>query len=61
MIERRKVINIPEFYVGSILAVTMADPHANGKSNRFVGICIDRSGSGLGATFALRNVIDGQG
>ncbi|KAM3930299.1 large ribosomal subunit protein bL19m [Leptodactylus fuscus] len=61
MIERRKVLNIPEFYVGSIVAVTMADPHANKKSNRFVGLCIERSGHGLGGTFLLRNVIDGQG
>uniref|UniRef100_W5LY74 Large ribosomal subunit protein bL19m n=1 Tax=Lepisosteus oculatus TaxID=7918 RepID=W5LY74_LEPOC len=61
MIARRKVLNIPEFYAGSILAVTMADPYANGKINRFVGICIQRSGKGLGATFVLRNIIDGQG
>ncbi|XP_076021367.1 large ribosomal subunit protein bL19m [Genypterus blacodes] len=61
MIRRRKVLNIPEFYVGSILAVTMADPHASGKANRFVGICINRGGKGLGATFVLRNIIDNQG
>ncbi|XP_075057452.1 large ribosomal subunit protein bL19m [Mixophyes fleayi] len=61
MIERRKVLSIPEFYVGSILAVTMSDPHASGKPNRFVGLCIQRSGKGLGATFLLRNIIDGQG
>ncbi|XP_040920455.1 39S ribosomal protein L19, mitochondrial [Toxotes jaculatrix] len=61
MIRRRKVLNIPEFYVGSILAVTMADPNASGKTNRFVGICIQRGGKGLGATFILRNVIDSQG
>lgn len=61
MIQRRKVLNIPEFYVGSILSVTMLDPHAAGKTNRFVGICIQRSGKGLGATFTLRNVVDGQG
>ncbi|XP_053564908.1 39S ribosomal protein L19, mitochondrial [Bombina bombina] len=61
MIERRKMLNIPEFYVGSILAVTMADPYASGKLNKFVGICIQRSGSGLGATFVLRNIIEGQG
>ncbi|KAL4630452.1 39S ribosomal protein L19, mitochondrial [Arapaima gigas] len=61
MVQRRKMLNIPEFYVGSILAVTMSDPYASGKSNRFVGICIQRSGSGLGATFILRNVIEGQG
>merc|ERR1712142_946957 len=31
MIRRRKVLNIPEFYEGCILAVNMADPHASGK------------------------------
>ncbi|KAG8445735.1 hypothetical protein GDO86_010498 [Hymenochirus boettgeri] len=61
MVERRKMVNIPEFYVGSILAVTMSDPYASGKTNRFVGICIQRSGKGLGATFVLRNIIEGQG
>ncbi|XP_049613847.1 large ribosomal subunit protein bL19m isoform X2 [Syngnathus scovelli] len=61
MIRRRSVINLPEFYVGSILAVTMADPNASGKSNRFVGICIQRGGKGLGATFVLRNIINSQG
>nr|XP_055042380.1 39S ribosomal protein L19, mitochondrial [Misgurnus anguillicaudatus] len=61
MIQRRKVLNIPEFYVGSILAVTMSDPHASGNLNRFLGICLQRSGKGLGATFVLRNVVDGQG
>ncbi|KAM9338905.1 large ribosomal subunit protein bL19m [Symphorus nematophorus] len=61
MIHRRKVLSLPEFYVGSILAVTMADPNASGKTNRFVGICIQRGGKGLGATFILRNVIDNQG
>uniref|UniRef100_A0A3Q3WP83 Large ribosomal subunit protein bL19m n=1 Tax=Mola mola TaxID=94237 RepID=A0A3Q3WP83_MOLML len=61
MIRRRKVLGVPEFYVGSILAVTMADPNASGKTNRFVGICIQRGGKGLGATFVLRNIIDNQG
>ncbi|KAK7133130.1 hypothetical protein R3I94_015124 [Phoxinus phoxinus] len=61
MIQRRKVLNIPEFYVGSILAVSMSDPHASGNLNRFVGICTQRSGKGLGATFILRNVVEGQG
>ncbi|XP_029985127.1 large ribosomal subunit protein bL19m [Sphaeramia orbicularis] len=61
MIRRRKVLDIPEFYVGSILAVTMSDPNASGKTSRFVGICIQRGGKGLGATFVLRNIIDNQG
>lgn len=61
MLERRKVLHIPEFYVGSILRVTTADPYASGKTSRFLGICIQRSGKGLGATFILRNTIEGQG
>ncbi|XP_012890110.1 PREDICTED: 39S ribosomal protein L19, mitochondrial [Dipodomys ordii] len=61
MLERRKVLHIPEFYVGSILRVTTADPYANGKTSQFLGICIQRSGVGLGATFILRNTIEGQG
>ncbi|EPY75238.1 39S ribosomal protein L19, mitochondrial [Camelus ferus] len=45
----------------SILRVTTADPYASGKTNQFLGICIQRSGTGLGATFTLRNTIEGQG
>lgn len=37
MIDRRTQIEIPEFYVGSILAVTSSDPHSAGKVSRFVG------------------------
>ncbi|XP_033124607.1 39S ribosomal protein L19, mitochondrial-like isoform X3 [Anneissia japonica] len=58
---RRLVLDIPEFYVGSILAVTTADPYAQGKEKRFVGICLERKGFGLGHTFMLRNVVDGLG
>uniref|UniRef100_A0A2A4K510 Large ribosomal subunit protein bL19m n=1 Tax=Heliothis virescens TaxID=7102 RepID=A0A2A4K510_HELVI len=61
MLKRRNQIDIPEFYVGSILAVTVADPHAQSKTNRFVGICIERKGCGLRAEFTLRNVVDHQG
>ncbi|GFS27452.1 39S ribosomal protein L19, mitochondrial [Elysia marginata] len=61
MLRRRAVIDIPEFYVGSIMAVTVSDPHSPGKTNRFVGICIDRGGRGLQAYFVLRNVVDGLG
>ncbi|XP_026761460.1 39S ribosomal protein L19, mitochondrial [Galleria mellonella] len=61
MLKRRNQIEIPEFYVGSILAVTISDPHAQSKTNRFVGICIERKGSGLRAEFTLRNVVDHQG
>ena len=52
-----------EFYVGSLMAVTVSDscsPHPN-KLSRFVGICIDRGGCGLRAWFIVRNIIEGQG
>ncbi|KAL3076266.1 hypothetical protein niasHS_013537 [Heterodera schachtii] len=61
MFERRMVIDIPEFYVGSVLAVTMSDPNTVSKQHRFVGICIRREKQGLQHTFTLRNVIDGLG
>ncbi|CAH1159708.1 unnamed protein product [Phaedon cochleariae] len=61
MIARRQNIDIPEFYVGSIMAVESSDPHTPGKTHRFVGICIQRGGCGLRAHFTLRNVIDHQG
>jgi len=63
MVTRRDTIEVPEFYVGSYMAVTVSDscsPHPN-KLSRFVGICIDRGGTGLRAWFILRNVVEGQG
>jgi len=63
MIARRDKLEVPEFYVGSSMAVTVSDscsPHPN-KLSRFVGICIDRGGMGLRAWFILRNVVEGQG
>lgn len=61
MLSRRTAIEIPEFYVGSILAVTVSDNSAPGKQNRFVGICIMRNGVGVRHQFTLRNVVDNQG
>ena len=61
MIRRRKQIAIPEFYVGSIMAISIYDPAAVGKIHRFVGICVRRDNYGLKHTFTLRNVIDGLG
>lgn len=61
MVDRRAHIDIPEFYVGSIVAVTSSDPHAPGKVARFLGICIDRDRCGLRSRFILRNVVDHQG
>lgn len=61
MLKRRAHIELPEFYVGSILAVTSSNVHAPVKTTRFLGICIQRQGCGLRATFTLRNMIDNQG
>ncbi|CAD5111133.1 DgyrCDS471 [Dimorphilus gyrociliatus] len=61
MLRRRAVLNIPEFYPGSILAITVSDPYAPGKYNRFVGICIAKNGNGLRTSFTLRNVVDNIG
>lgn len=61
MLERRKAIEIPEFYVGSILAVTVTDKYSETKRTRFVGICIHRTGQLKRANFTLRNIIDGMG
>ncbi|XP_053670622.1 39S ribosomal protein L19, mitochondrial [Anopheles nili] len=61
MLDRRANIDIPEFYVGSVLAVTSSDPHAENKTARFLGVCILREKCGLRARFILRNVIDHQG
>lgn len=61
MVVCRAHIDIPEFYVGSILAVTTSDKHSIGKTTRFVGLCIDRGCAGLRSFFVLRNAIDHQG
>ncbi|XP_076316805.1 mitochondrial ribosomal protein L19 isoform X2 [Tachypleus tridentatus] len=61
MLARRSIIAIPEFYVGSIMAVTVSDPCAPRKQNRFVGICIIREGHGLRSFFTIRNVVNNQG
>ncbi|VDD76880.1 unnamed protein product [Mesocestoides corti] len=58
MMLRRRHLQIPEFYVGSILAATVADKFAPNRRNRFVGICIERNNEGLWSNFTLRNVID---
>jgi len=61
MLERRMNIDIPEFYVGSIVAVTTSEPNLGTRQNRFVGICIRRERPGLLHQFTLRNFIDGLG
>ncbi|KAF8366825.1 mrpl-19, partial [Pristionchus pacificus] len=61
MLERRMQLDVPEFYVGSIVAVTTTAAYLGAKEHRFVGICIRREKPGLLHQFTLRNVIDGQG
>ena len=43
------------------MAVTVADSNSPNKVARFVGICIQRGGSGVRSWFILRNVVDRQG
>lgn len=61
MLARRNVINIPEFYVGSILSITYSEKHSPDQVNKFVGICIKREGCGLRSSVLLRNAINGEG
>uniref|UniRef100_A0A914C5E2 Large ribosomal subunit protein bL19m n=1 Tax=Acrobeloides nanus TaxID=290746 RepID=A0A914C5E2_9BILA len=61
MMERRIILDIPEFYVGSIVAVTLADKYLDSKKRRFLGICIHREKQMLHHTFTLRNIINGLG
>ncbi|CAB4062103.1 RP-L19 [Lepeophtheirus salmonis] len=59
MLRRREVAELPEFYVGSVVSVTVSDQ--NTQLNKFVGIVMDRGGTGLRAWMILRNVVDGEG
>jgi len=59
--KRRAVLKIPEFYVGSIMSVTVADEMSPTKQTKFVGICVEKAEPGLRHRFTLRNVIDDQG
>ncbi|PAV60621.1 hypothetical protein WR25_04565 [Diploscapter pachys] len=61
MMERRMHLDVPEFYVGSIVAVTTSEPSLGSKDHRFVGICIRRMKHGMQHNFTLRNVIEGIG
>ena len=61
MLKRRSVIEIPEFYVGTIMSVTTSNVFSDTKKTKFMGICIQRNGRLLTSNFTLRNVIDGMG
>jgi len=59
---RLQKLDVKDFSVGSTVAVTRADPYIAKGKVRFVGICIAKNHwqNTLGATFTLRNVIDGE-
>jgi len=59
--KRRSAFRIPEFYVGSIMSVTVADDASPTKQTKFVGICIQKCEPGIRHKFTLRNFIDDQG
>ena len=63
MLRRRAVVELPEFYVGTVVAVTVADPNSpdSKKTSKFVGIVIRRGGTGTRAWFTVRNHVDGLG
>ena len=56
-LRRRLIIEIPEFYVGSIMAVTYADQFAADKTLRFVGRVIWLEGFGTNHKVMLRNKV----
>ncbi|CAH8626913.1 unnamed protein product [Heterobilharzia americana] len=58
MMLRRQILDIPEFYVGSVVAVKTADKFAPNQTHRFLGICTERYNEGLWTRFTLRNVVD---
>jgi len=43
------------------MSVTVSDISSPGKTNTFVGICIERQGTALLSSFTLRNIVDGMG
>jgi len=61
MIRRRTQVELPEFYVGTIMSVTSSNPHASTKTSFFLGICIQKRMCGLRHEFTLRNVVNNQG
>ena len=62
MWERRKILNIPKFCIGSIIAVTRGDQWSDTGFSRFVGICIhiNPHRNTKGHLFVIRNVIMGE-
>ncbi|XP_039257373.2 large ribosomal subunit protein bL19m-like [Styela clava] len=59
-LRRRQNIDIPEFYPGSIVRVTVADQYAQEKVSKFAGRVLYRDGFGMDCHFCLRNILDGE-
>lgn len=59
---RLQKLDMKDFSVGSIVSVTRADPLIAKGRLKFVGICIAKNHwqNTLGATFTLRNVVEGE-
>jgi len=57
-LRRRNQIDLPEFYPGSIVAVTYADKYAANKTLRFVGRVLTVQGFGTNHRFLVRNIVD---
>jgi len=57
-LRRRNQIDLPEFYPGSIVAVTYSDKYAANKTLRFVGRVLTVHGFGTNHRFLVRNIVD---
>lgn len=60
-LRRRQVIDIPEFYAGSIVRVIYSDKYSVGKFMKFAGRVLYRDGFGMDCHFCLRNILNGEG
>lgn len=60
-LRRRQIIDLPEFYPGSIVRVIYSDKYSVGKFMKFAGRVIYREGFGMDCHFCLRNVLNNEG
>jgi len=60
-LRRRQVLDIPEFYAGSVIRVTMADKYGQDNVSKFVGRVLYRDGFALNTRFLVRNIYNGEG
>lgn len=60
-LRRRQVIELPEFYPGSIVRVVYSDKYSGGKLMKFAGRVLYRDGFAMDCSFCLRNVVNNEG